>query len=242
MSSLLDIQEGPSQGRLTPLLSKDKFPLHGRNGGSFVGLEDADGGHAGSGGRLDADVGVLEDEALFGVDAETFGGEEEGIGGGFGVGVVAGTDEGVEEVEDSQSFQRADDRVAAAAGDDGEGDLAVLEVDLFEDLGDGLEVVDEVVVEGLLAVGEFLNGDGEVVAEVELGDYGVDGAAAPGVEELLGEGGAAVLAESFVPGEEVEGHGVGDGAVAVEEVGLEVACWEGKGHREPVYRVVGFGF
>jgi hypothetical protein len=28
----------------------------------------------------------------------------------------------------------------------------------------------------------------------------------------------------------VEGHGVGDGAVAVEEVGVEVACGEGEGH------------
>jgi hypothetical protein len=29
----------------------------------------------------------------------------------------------------------------------------------------------------------------------------------------------------------VERHGVDDGAVAVEEIGLEVAGWEGKGHR-----------
>ena len=33
------------------------------------------------------------------------------------------------------------------------------------------------------------------------------------------------------PGDEVEGHGVGDGAVAVEEVGLEVAFGEREGHR-----------
>ncbi len=195
-----------------------------------MGLGNADGGHAGGGGGLDADVGVFEDEAVLGVDAQTLGGEEEGVGGGLGVSIVAGTDKGVEEIEDAEGFEGADDGFASAAGDDGEGDFAVLEVDLFEDLGDGLELMDEVVVEGLFAVGEFGDGDGEVIAEVEFGDDGVDGAAAPGVEELFGEGGAAVLAECLVPGEEVEGHGVGDGAVAVEEVGVEVACGEGEGH------------
>ena len=113
----------------------------------------------------------------------------------------------------------------------------MLEVDLFEDLGDGLELVDEVVVEALFAVGELGDGDGEAIAAVELGDDGVDGAAAPGVEELLGEGGAAVLVEGLGPGDEVDGHGVGDGAVAVEEVGLEVAFGEREGHRGLVYWV-----
>ena len=195
-----------------------------------MGLGDPDGGHAGGGGGLDADVGVLEDEAVFGVDAEALGGEEEGVGGGLGVGVVAGTDEGVEEVEDAEGFQRSDDGLAGAAGDYGEGDVAVLEVDLFEDFGDGLKLVDEVVVEALFAVGELFDGDGEVVAEVEFGDDGVYGAATPGVEEVFGEGGAAVLVEGLGPGDEVDGHGVGDGAVAVEEVGLEVACGKGEGH------------
>ena len=79
-------------------------------------------------------------------------------------------------------------------------------------------------------MGEFFDGDGGAIAAVEVVDDGVDGAAAPGVEEFLGEGGAAVLGEGAGPGDEVEGHGVGDGAVAVEEVGVEVACGEGEGH------------
>jgi hypothetical protein len=29
----------------------------------------------------------------------------------------------------------------------------------------------------------------------------------------------------------VEGHGVGDGAIAVEEVGFEIACRKGESHR-----------
>jgi len=196
-----------------------------------VRLGDPDGGHAGGGGSLDADVGVLEDEAIFRVDAEALGGEEEGVGCWLGVGVVAGADQGVEEVEDAEGFERADDGLAGAAGDDGEGDVAVLEVDLFEDLGDGAELIDEAIVEAFFAMGELGDGDGEAVAAVEFGDDGVDGAAAPGVEELFGEGGAAVLAEGLGPGDEMDGHGVGDGAVAVEEVGLEVACREGEGHR-----------
>ena len=204
-----------------------------------MGLGDADRGHAGGGGGLDADVGVLEDEAMGGVDAEARGGEEEGIGGGFAALIVAGADEGVEEVEEAESFKGFDDGLAGAAGDDGEGDVAVLEVDLFEDLGDGQELVDEVVVEALLAVGELVDGDGEAVALIELGDDVADGHAAEGVEELLGEVSAAVLGKGLGPGDVVEGHGVGDGAVAVEEVGLEVAFGEGEGHAAIVSQVGG---
>ena len=40
-----------------------------------------------------------------GVDAEAVGGEEEGVGRGLAVGVVAGADEGVEEVEDAEGFE-----------------------------------------------------------------------------------------------------------------------------------------
>ncbi len=195
-----------------------------------MGLGDPDGGHAGGGGGLDADVGVLEDEAVFWVDAEAFGGEEVGVGGGLRAPIIARADQGVEEGEEAEGFEGFDDGLAGASGDDGEGELAVLEADLFEDLGNGLDLVDALVVEALFAVGELVDGDGEAVAAVELGDDGVDGHASPGVEELLGEGGAAVLAEGAVPGGVVEGHGVGDGAVAVEEVGLEVAWGEGEGH------------
>jgi hypothetical protein len=40
----------------------------------------------------------------------------------------------------------------------------------------------------------------------------------------------------------VERHGVGDGAVAVEEIGLEVALGEGEGHGAIVSQVGGVGF
>ena len=197
---------------------------------SLVWLGDPDRGHAGGGGCLDADVGVLEDEALAGVDTEAGGGEEEGVGGGFAALIIARTDESVEEVEEAEGVEGFDDGLAGAAGDDGEGDVAVLEVYLLEDFGDGLELVDEVVVEALFAVGKLVDGDGEVVAAVELGDDVADGHAAPGVKEFFGEVGAAVLGEGLGPGDVVDGHGVGDGAVAVEEVGLEVAFGKCQGH------------
>ena len=100
-------------------------------------LGDFDGGHSGCGGGLDAHVSVFEDEAGFGWDAETFGGQEEGLGVGFAAGVVAGADEGVKFVEDSEGVEGAGDRVAGASRDDGEGDLAVAVVDVLEDFGDG---------------------------------------------------------------------------------------------------------
>ena len=58
-----------------------------------MGLEDFDRGHAGGGGGVDAHLRVFEDEAVGGGDAEAFGGEEERLGVGLGVGVVAGADE-----------------------------------------------------------------------------------------------------------------------------------------------------
>jgi hypothetical protein len=106
-------------------------------GNTFPGLGYADGGHVGGGGGLDAYFGVFEDEALGGVYVEAVGGEEEGFGAGLAVGVVAGADEGVEEVKDVEGGEGFDDGLVGAAGDDGEGELAVVGVDDFEDFGDG---------------------------------------------------------------------------------------------------------
>jgi hypothetical protein len=205
------------------------FGVYSARAGAFVGLGDFDGGHAGGGGGLDAEVGVFEDEAVLGGDAQALGGEEVGLGVGFGVGVVAGADEGVEEVEEVEGFQGFDDGLVGAAGDDCKGNLSVHSLDVFKDLGDGLELRKEVVVEGLLAVGDLLDGHGEVVLAVEGFDGLVGGHAAPGVEEELGEG-TVVLGEGLGPGDVVEWHGVGDGAVTVEEVGTEGAGWQGDEH------------
>ena len=77
---------------------------------------------------------------MVGGDAEALGGQQEGFGVGLAVGVVAGADEGVELWKDAEGFEGPGDGLAGAAGDDGEGQLAVRGVDLLEDLGDGLEL------------------------------------------------------------------------------------------------------
>jgi hypothetical protein len=204
---------------------------------SFMGLSDTDRGHPGGGGRLDADVGVLEDEAGGRLNSQPGGGKEEGVGGGLAVLVIACADQGVEELEKAEGIERRNDRFAGATGDDGEGNFAVLKTDLLEDLWDGLKLMDEVVVEAFLAVGELGNGDGEAVAIVELGDDVADGHAAKGVEELFGKVSAVVLGERLDPCDVVKRHGVGNGAVAVEEIGLEVAFGKDKGHSAIVSQV-----
>src|ERR1039458_6043962 len=93
---------------------------------SFKGRRDLDGGHSGCGCRLDAHVGVFEDEAVLWGDAEAGGGDEIGVGSGLAVLVVFRADDGFELVHEAKGGERVGDRVAAAAGDDGEGDAAGL--------------------------------------------------------------------------------------------------------------------
>ena len=104
----------------------------------------------------------------------------------------------------------------------GEWDAAVLGLDELDNFGNGLEFGEEREVEILFVLGEGLRGHVEALHLVEVG-YDIDrGLAAPGVEELFIEG-AAVFAERLAPGDVVEGHGVGDRAVTVEEIGAEWA-------------------
>src|SRR6185312_14656346 len=132
--------------------------LCGLRGGAFPRLEDFDGGHSGGGGGLDAHVGVFEDEAFFGGDAEAFGGEKEGFGMRLAALVVSGADEGLKFVEEAEGFERGYDGFASAAGDDGEGDGSVAGFDDLEDFGDGGEAVEVLVVEAFLADRGGING------------------------------------------------------------------------------------
>ncbi len=112
-----------------------------------------------------------------------------------------------------------------AARDDGKGNAAVLCVDVLEHLGNGLELWQQLVVEILLALGDGFDGHVEPVHSVERGDDFDGRLAAPGVKEFFVKF-AAPLAERLLPGDVVERHGVDDGAVAVEEIGAEVAGGE----------------
>ena len=77
-------------------------------------------------------------------------------------------------------------------------------------------------VESLFARGHGIDRHVEPVHRVQIGDDFADWLAAPGIEKLL-----RVVAVPFgqapLPGFVVERHGVGDGAVAIEEIGAKFA-------------------
>lgn len=103
-------------------------------------------------------------------------------------------------------------------------------VDVPEDVGDGAELRQELLVDVLPAAGDDLDRHGQPLLLVEVDDDVRDRAATPGVEQVLRKG-AFPLRQRPLPGHVVQGHGVGDGAVAVEEVRLEVAGGKGQRHR-----------
>src|SRR5271165_6264299 len=202
---------------------------HVGSGDAFRGLGDFYGDHAGGGGGFDAQIGVFEDKAVGGRYAEAFGSEEEAVGSRLAALVVFSADESIELVEQIDGAEGGGDGVAAAAGDDGKGNAAVLEVDVLDDLGDGLEGGDELVVKGFLAGGDFFNGKVEALHFIEQANDLADGPAAPLVEELFVVD-AAVFGEGLSPGLVVERHGVNDGSVAVEQIGTEGARGEFEFH------------
>ena len=114
------------------------------------------------------------------------------------------------------------------AGDDGEGDGAVAGFDVGEDGGDRAHVGDALQVELLFAVS---GGDRvEAVAEpfVQHFDGARQGDTTPAIEEVLWKV-ATLLAHGLLPADEVQGHGVSDGAIKIEEIGLEDAWRQGQG-------------
>jgi hypothetical protein len=188
---------------------------------------DFDGGHAGGRRCLDAEIGVFKDEAVLRRDAEPVRGEQEGVRRGFGVLVLFRADDGLEAVKQADGGEGLDDRLAGAAGDDGQRQQAVLGVNVLENLRNGLEFGQQLVVKILFADAERTDGHVEAVHGVEGRDDGVHGHAGPGVEERLVEG-AAPLGERGLPGDVMQRHGVDDGAVAVKEIGFEVAVGNGQ--------------
>jgi hypothetical protein len=190
--------------------------------------------HAGGGGGLNAHLRVFEDEAGGGRNVKLFCGEEERLGVGLGAGIVAGADEDIEFVEEAEDLERFGDGLARGSGDDSEGDFFVGGFDLLKDFRDGGGFGQELVVKAFFTTGDFFDGHVQAVALVEGGDDFADGHASPGVEERLGEEGAAVLGESVLPGDVMKRHGVGDGAVHVKEVSAVGAGREGEAHKDRV--------
>jgi hypothetical protein len=192
----------------------------------------ADRGHSCGGCSLDTHLSVFKDEAVSGRDAEAGSGGEERVGRGLGARVVLRADKDGEAVEQMDSGERLDDGLAAAAGDDGERNAALLGIDVLEDFRYRLEVRELVVIEALFAFGDGVDRHVKAMHLVQCGDN-LDGRlAAPGVEEIFVEV-AAPLTERLLPGGVMERHGIDDGAVAVEKVGAECAGGNLKGHRAP---------
>ena len=202
---------------------------------TFQGRGDADRSHASGGCGLDAHFGVFKNEAVFRSDADARSADEEGFGRRFAVGVIFRADEDGETIEKVDSCEGFDDGFARAAGYDGKGDFALHGVDVFEDLGDGLERGQKREVEVLLVLRDDSDGHVEAVHLIQRGDNFDRRLATPGIEKSFVKG-AIPLGECLRPGDVVEGHGVGDGAVAVEEITAEVAGGDGKGHVAPCRR------
>ncbi len=102
-------------------------------------------------------------------------------------------------------------------------------LDEFEDLGDWLQLREQLEVEIFLVLGEGFDRHVEAEHLVEVGNDFGNGLATPGIEEIFREG-AAPFGERLFPGDVMQRHGVGDGAVTVEEVRAEEAWREVQFH------------
>ena len=176
--------------------------------------------HAGGADGCQADVGVFVGAAVCRGDAEAAGGFEVDVGSGFLAGDVFGGDDGLEEVGNAHVAEGLGDDVAGASGGDGHAEFAVVVAGDFGDLFDGADFRDH-----FLEGGVFLPGNGLEVklhplfsAEYFQDVNGWD--AAQGVKAVLGKV-ESVAVGDFLPDAPVEGHGIGQRAVAVEDKSLE---------------------
>ena len=178
--------------------------------------------HAGGFGGLDADLGVLEDEAFFGGDAEAAGGFEEGVGRGFAVDVILGTDDCVEFIGDSQGLEGLEDDAAVSAGSDGHGAGAVVLVYQLDHGLDGEDLRDHLDVDFLLLQSGFPRGQGGAAALVEDFHDFFSGGASQFVKEGLGENAGVILQSGALSCQVMQRHGIGQGAVAIEDVAVKI--------------------
>ena len=92
--------------------------------------------------------------------------------------------------------------------------------DMFQHFGDGLKLRENLEIKFLFSFGHVVHRHIQPMFFVERGyDFGYRHAS-PGVEEIFAEF-AAPFRERFAPGNVVKRHGIGDGAVTIEEVTLE---------------------
>ena len=195
--------------------------VSGGEGIDRVGGGDGDGFAIGGEGGFDACVGVFDDDAEMGVDADGGGGVEEDVGRGFAVLDVGGGGDGVEERGEACQFHDEIDIGAVGGGTDGAGDVGVAEGgEERADAGERFDAggADGVAVEGFLAEPEGRDGGGVAGGGpwCEVRDDAVVAHAEGGFEEA-GREWLAEFGGEEVPCGFVSGVGVDDDAVPVEE-------------------------
>ncbi len=200
--------------------------------------------HSGSVGGCGASGSVLEDEALFRRDAKAPRGLEKGIREGLSARVVLGGDDRVEEVGDAERAQGFHHDASVSARGDGKRLLAGKTFRESDYGFDGSDLRAHFEEERFLAIDGVSDGHAEAVTLVEDLDDAGGGDAAEFVKHGLGKA-VGMRAEGDLPRFVVGWHGVGEGAVAVENVGVERAGredeWSGilRGHARSVARESG---
>jgi len=166
---------------------------------------------------LDAGDGVFEDDAAVGRDTEQSSRFEVDVGGGFGVDDIVAVND-VEEIGGQARFPEDEvDVVGFGVGGDGFGNGAVA-IEEIAHAPDDVEVelgAHELAVDFLFGGAVGVDGVGREVATEEIAD---DLVVAETVHPALDAfGGNAVAFEVNLPGAIVEGSGVDDDAVEVED-------------------------
>ena len=91
---------------------------------------------------------------------------------------------------------------------------------MLQHFGDGLELGKAFQIDVFFSFRHLLYRHIQPVFLIESGDDLGHGHSSPGVEEIFVKF-ASPFRKSFVPGHIMERHGIGDGAVAIEQVGLK---------------------
>jgi hypothetical protein len=182
---------------------------------------DVDPVHAGPPGPLDAEITVFPDNAPLRSGVEPAGRLKKRIGLRLvAVGVFAGDDR-VEAVGDPDPLENLPADVAVAAGHDGQRHppaAAANDGDHRVDRLDRMELVKEAL---LLAMGFPLHIDRHARLGGQRGHDVAGGPAPHGIEAVFVEGHAVGIGH-HPPGPVVGRHRVGEGAVAIEENGVEL--------------------
>jgi hypothetical protein len=171
---------------------------------------------------VDAHLGVFEDQAPFRWNAEPLGGHEERFRIGLALHIVAGTNKDVEAIRKPRRSQGGFYRFPRAAGDDSEGDASVLGFDVGHYFGNCFQFRQVFVVKSLLAMSDLGRGHGNAVFGGERLHDVDDRHATQLVVTLFGKR-TAPIGERVAPRKIVEGHGIHNGSVAIEEVSGEFA-------------------